>query len=328
VGFLDIFKDLFSPKKKKKSEDGGDRPSVRAKAKAAEKVKAAKKAEAAKPQKKSPRVNVEKRFDLMGRIGQGSMSKVWRARDRKLGKTVCLKVLDKEKTAKFEARFVGLKRPTEGAILTDLRHKNIVQTFEHGLTSKGEQFLVMELVEGVGLNFLIETGAPQLQGNRCNYLIQIADGLDYMHRKGYLHRDICPRNIMVDQESVVKLIDFGLSIPYTPDFCKPGNRTGTTDYLAPEIIKRNTTDHRVDLFALGVTAYEIFTGQLPWEKKQDSMQTLLTHLSQNARKPQDLKPDLDPKIVKFLIKSVARDPNDRFQTALEFREAVKSLPQS
>jgi hypothetical protein len=144
VGFLDIFKDLFSPKKKKKSADGGDNPAAKgkaaAKAKAAEKVKADKKAEAAKSPKKLPRVNIEKRFDLVGRTGQGSMSKVWRARDRKLGKTVCLKVLDKVKTAKFEARFVGLKRPSEGAVLTDLRHKNIVQTFEHGLTSKGEQF--------------------------------------------------------------------------------------------------------------------------------------------------------------------------------------------
>ncbi len=85
------------------------------------------------------------------------MSKVWRARDRQSGRTVCLKILDKEKTAKFEARFPGLKSPSEGVICMEMRHKNIVQTYEHGLTTKKEPYLVMELVDGMGLNFLIET---------------------------------------------------------------------------------------------------------------------------------------------------------------------------
>ena len=78
---------------------------------------------------------------------------------RDLGRTVCLKVLDKQKTATFEARFRGLKRPTEGAIGVGLRHKNVVQTYEYGLTTEGEQYLVMELIDGMGLNFLIETGS-------------------------------------------------------------------------------------------------------------------------------------------------------------------------
>src|SRR5207237_6333095 len=84
-----------------------------------------------------PKIDVNKRFELLGRTGQGSMSKVWRARDRSLGRIVCVKLLDKEKTAKFEARFIGLHRPMEGAICTALRHKNVVQTFEYGLTTAG-----------------------------------------------------------------------------------------------------------------------------------------------------------------------------------------------
>ncbi|HYT87144.1 MAG TPA: serine/threonine-protein kinase, partial [Gemmataceae bacterium] len=228
------------------------------------------------PGAKLPRINVSKRFDLLGRTGQGSMSKVWRARDRQSAKTVCLKVLDKEKTAKFEARFVGLKRPMEGAICAALKHKNVVQTYEYGMTSDNEQYLVMELIDGMGLNFLIETRSPQLAGKRVDLLLQTAEGLGYVHKQRYLHRDICPRNIMVTNEGVVKLIDFGLTIPYQPAFCKPGNRTGTPNYLAPELVRRSTTDHRVDLFALGVTAYELYTGQLPWEKAE-SLQTLLSH---------------------------------------------------
>ncbi|MCC6421777.1 MAG: serine/threonine protein kinase [Gemmataceae bacterium] len=273
-----------------------------------------------------PRINVSKRFELLGRTGQGSMSKVWRARDRQLGRTVCLKLLDREKTAKFEARFPGLKRPMEGAICTALKHKNVVQTFEHGWTTEKEQYLVMELIDGMGLNFLIETSSPKLESNRVEILSQVAAGIGYVHRARYLHRDICPRNIMVTQEGVVKIIDFGLTIPYRPEFCRPGNRTGTPNYLAPELIKRMTTDHRVDLFALGVTAYEMYTGDLPWEKAE-SMQTLLSHMNTPPRDPRERRPEMDEKTAAFLLRAVERDPNKRFQDADEFREALKTLPE-
>jgi serine/threonine protein kinase len=278
-----------------------------------------------KPKSKLPIIDVSKRFDLLGRTGQGSMSKVWRARDRNIGRVICLKILDKEKTAKFEARFPGLNRPMEGAVCTLMRHKNIVQTFEYGLTKEKQQYLVMELIDGMGLNFLIETRSPNLKGRRGDYLMQIADGLDYIHRQGYIHRDICPRNVMLTQEHIVKIIDFGLTVPYRPEFCKPGNRTGTPNYLAPEIIKRITTDHRVDLFALGVTAYELYTGEVPWEKSL-SLQTLQSHLNSPGKDPRDFKPDLDKSVAAFLIKAIERDPRDRFQTAAEFRDAVKELP--
>jgi serine/threonine protein kinase len=275
---------------------------------------------------KLPRIKVRTRFELLGRTGQGSMSKVWRARDRTLGRVVCVKILDKEKTAKFEARFPGLHRPMEGAICTALRHKNVVQTFEYGLTTDGEQYLIMEFIEGVGLNFLIETRSPQLKGKRKELLWQIADGLDYIHQQGYLHRDMCPRNIMVTPNGIPKIIDLGLALPYRPEFCRPGNRTGTPNYLAPELIKRLTTDHRVDLFALGVTAYEMFTGQLPWEKTQ-SLPTLMSHMNNPGRDPLEFRPDLDEQTVQFLIRAIQRDPRERFQTAVEFREAVKRLPE-
>lgn len=281
---------------------------------------------AKKKRDNTPRTDIKDRFDLEQRIGQGSMSKVFRARDRKLGRQVCLKILDKEKTARFDARFVGLNRPHEGIVSASLTHRNCVRTYEWGVTKEGEIFLVMELIEGVGLNFLIETGAKQLQGNRFEYLCQAAEGLHYLHDKGYMHRDICPRNMMVTTQGVLKLIDFGLSIPNTPDFQKPGNRTGTANYMAPELIKRVTTDHRVDLFALGVTAYEVFTARLPWEGTQ-SLQTMLSHLNAPARDPREVNPALPDPIVKLLLKACERDPRDRFQTALEFREACRRLEQ-
>lgn len=276
--------------------------------------------------KKLARVDLKRRFELQGRTGQGSMSRVWRAYDKTLGRTVCLKILDKEKTAKFEARFVGKSKPSEGDICMSLKHLNIVKTFEHGLSKQGEPFLVMELIEGVGLNFLIETRSPKLRGHEVDVLSQLADALAYLHREKFLHRDLCPRNVMVTNDGVVKLIDFGLTIPYRPEFCQPGNRTGTPDYLPPEVIRRQSTDHRVDLFALGVTAFEVYTGFLPWERSQGSMEALQKHINSPGKDPREFRPDLDDATRTFLVKAIERDVRERFQSALDFRQALQALP--
>lgn len=303
VGLFDSLKKLFG---------GGD---------------GAKKPTRTKTREASARVDISKRFDLRGRTGQGSMSKVYQAFDNKIGRTVGLKLLDKEKTSKFEERFKiqGLSKPGEGDISMSLRHPNILTTYEHGITLKGEPFIVMEWIEGLGLNYLIETRNVQLDGKRVDYLMQLADAINYLHSQKFLHRDLCPRNVMVTVDGLVKLIDFGLTVPYSPEYCKPGNRTGTADYLAPEIIKRMTTDHRVDLFALGVTAYEVFTGQLPWERSLSSEETLRRHLNAPPRNPRDLNPKLDEEISQILLKSIDKDPKGRFPSARAFKEALENL---
>jgi serine/threonine protein kinase len=277
------------------------------------------------PKRGLKRTNIEKRFELSGRTGQGSMSKVYRAYDRDLARYVCLKVLDKVKTQKFEERFKGMKKPTEGEICLALRHDNIVRTYEHGVTFKGEPYLVMEWVEGLGLNYLVDTKSPQMAGNRINYLNQLCDAVQYMHDNKWLHRDLCTRNVMIDKEGVLKLIDFGLTIPYTPLFCTGGNRTGTTDILAPEIIKRKPITHRVDLFALGVTAWEVFIGHTPWERSPSSEETFHRRLNTPARNPRDLKKGLEEDLARLLLKSVAMDPNDRYASATAFKEALAKL---
>ena len=271
--------------------------------------------------------NVAKRFELQGRTGQGSMSRVFKAYDKDIGRNICLKLLDKVKTKRFEERFktMGLKKPPEGEVCASLNHKNCVKTYEHGITTEGEPYLAMEWIEGLGLNYLIETNSPQIQGQRMNYLGQLCDAVTYLHGVKYLHRDICPRNVMVDKDGVIKLIDFGLTIPYTPPFCVPGNRTGTVDYLAPEIIKRMSTDHRVDLFSLGVTAYEMFTGALPWERSPSSEETLRRHMNHPPRDPKDVKKDMELDLARVLLKSVDRDRNVRYPSASQFKEAMLKL---
>jgi serine/threonine protein kinase len=182
----------------------------------------------------------------------------------------------------------------------------------------------MELVDGVGLNFLIETKHKDLEGNRVNYLSQYALGIDFMHKAGFLHRDICPRNVMVNKDGVVKIIDLGLAIPYKPEFCRPGNRTGTTMYLAPELIRRSPTDHRVDMFALGVTAYETFTANYPWEKGS-SQEVLKAIVNNTPRDPREFREDLTDDVVKFLLKGIERDADRRFQNPMEFRAVLAQL---
>ncbi len=272
-------------------------------------------------------VNVAKRFDLQGKTGQGSMSKVYKAYDRTLGRTICLKLLDKVKTKKFEERFKGLKvkKPTEGQICVKLNHPNLVTTYEHGVTTDGEPYLVMEWVEGKGLSYYVDSKSKHLDGKRVHYVAQLCDAITYLHGQKFLHRDLCPRNIMVTTDDVVKLIDFGLTVPYAPEYCGPGNRTGSPEYLAPEIIKRMATDHRVDLFALGITAYEMFTFDMPWERSVSSEETFRRRMNTPPRSAKVLNPKLDDDVVKVLNKSVAKERNERYSSAEEMKAAFLGL---
>ena len=178
-----------------------------------------------KKKPKIEKVDLTKRFDLIGRVGQGSMSQVWRARDARTGQMVALKVLDRMKTERFESRFIGLHKPTEGAVATQLRHPHIVRTLECGWTTEGEQYLVMEFIEGIGLSYLVDTQNKLMRANRLRLMIQLGDAVTYLHRQNWIHRDLCPRNVLLDTENRIKLIDFGLVVPNTADFRRPGNRT-------------------------------------------------------------------------------------------------------
>lgn len=278
-----------------------------------------------KGRKPLKRIDISKRFEGLVRTGQGSMSRVFRTYDREIGRTVALKLLDKAKTKRFEERFPGLNKPSEGEICLAIKHENVVRTYEHGVTTEGEPYLIMEWVEGLGLNYLVETKAAQLNGKRIEYLGQLCDALQFMHDSKWLHRDLCPRNVMVDKEGHLKLIDFGLTIPYTPPFCAPGNRTGTPDYLAPELVMRRPTDHRVDMYALGVTAYEVFTGALPWERTPSSEENFRRRLNTPPRNPRELNPKLEEDVAEFLLKGIAKDSQLRFGSAREVKDALARL---
>ena len=217
------------------------------------------------------------------------------------------------------------KRPTEGEVAVQLKHPHIVQTYECGITTKNEQFLVMEFVEGVSLSFLIDMQNEIMLKNRLRFVIEMGEGIEHFHRLNFIHRDICPRNVILDSEYSIKLIDFGLVVPNTPEFQAPGNRTGTANYMAPELIKRQRTDQRIDVFAYAVTCYEMFSKQLPWQGAE-TIDMVMQHINQP---PDDLRehcPEIDSRISDAIMKGLALDPRERWQSMgammAPFREMV------
>lgn len=271
---------------------------------------------------KRRRIDITKRFELIGRVGQGSMSKVWRSRDLTTGRIVALKILDKEKTKKLDARFPGLNRPSEGEVAVQLQHPHIARTYEFGYTRDDEQFLVMEFIEGVGLSYLVDVQNEVMQRNRLRFMIELGEAISYFHHGKWIHRDICPRNVMVDRENSIKLIDFGLVVPNTPPFQKPGNRTGTANYMAPELIRRQRTDQRIDVFSFAVTCYEMQTRLLPWDAAQ-SLEAAMARLNSPPTDIREHAAGIDDHVAKAIMKGLAVDPRDRWQTVDEMVAALR-----
>ena len=138
--------------------------------------------------------------------------------------------------------------PSEGEIGQAIVHKNVVMTFEFGLTTANEQYILMEYVTGKGVNHLIKERNSKMVTNRLKLIRQMCHAIQAVHEAGFIHRDICPRNfIAAANVHELKLIDFGLTVPDKEPFRMPGNRTGTPQYMAPEIVRRRKTDLRVDV---------------------------------------------------------------------------------
>lgn len=271
------------------------------------------------------KVDVQKRYQFMREAVSGTMSEFYMARDRQTDQIVGLKILDRNKTQSLEARFKGLDKPTEGKIASSFNHPLIVTTLQYGMTTNDEQFIVMEFLDGPGLNSLIVGKSPLLDGNRLTLLRQMAEALKVVHDAGYIHRDICPRNFVCAKDATsLKLIDFGLTVPAERQYMQPGIRTGTPNYMAPEVVRRKPTDKRLDVFALGVSIYEMFAFDLPWVRGSDG----LAAMSHGASKPKpvaDHYPKIDPRLDAAILKCIENDPDERFQSVDDFLKAIRQL---
>src|SRR5207247_9157553 len=211
-------------------------------------------------------------------------------------------------------------------IATSFKHPRIVSTFSHGITTNDEQFLVMEFLDGPGLNSLIIGRSKLLDGNRLTLARQAAEALEAVHEAGYIHRDICPRNFVCSKDATsLKLIDFGLTVPAEKDFMLPGNRTGTPNYMAAEVVRRKATDQRLDIFAYGVSMYELFAFDLPWQRGSDG-RAAMAH-GQSAPPPlRKLYPKIHPVLEAAIHKCMEADPDQRFQSITQFLKAISRLP--
>jgi serine/threonine-protein kinase len=274
----------------------------------------------------SSKLDVNERFELLREAVSGTMSKFYMARDRETEQVVGLKIADKEKLAAFEARFQGLRKPSEGEIAMPLKHSNLVETLEHGVTTDGLPYLVMEFLEGPGLHALIKDEDSILQGKRLNLIRQMADAIDYLHEQDYIHRDICPRNfICMPDAGSLKLIDFGLTLPATDVFMQPGNRTGTPTYMSPEVSRRRKTDKRLDIFSFGMTAYHLCSFDFPWPV---SDKPALSALAYDTSEPTDLLeycPDLNKQLSAAIMQCLAANPAARPPTGREFSRLIREV---
>lgn len=258
------------------------------------------------------RTDLNERFEIVREAVHGTMSNFHMAIDRRENRIIGLKILDTEKTAAFEARFKGLKKPWEGAIALKLKHPRIVETYEADRAKDGRQFIVMEYIEGTGLNVLLNSRDRIVEGKRHVLIKQMAEAIEAVHKAGFIHRDVCPRNFIASPDSMsLKLIDFGLTLPAEPPYMLPGNRTGTPLYLAPEIVRRKNTDQRVDIFALGVTCYQLCTYEFPWPSSDTTGRGALQHDNVAPVPILQKRPKLNPILARTIMQCMSADPNNR-----------------
>ncbi|MCE5269488.1 MAG: serine/threonine protein kinase [Planctomycetaceae bacterium] len=269
-------------------------------------------------------LNVSKRFVLLHEAISGTMSSFYMARDLRTGQIVGLKLLDPQKTTAFESRFKGLKKPSEGSIAAQLKHPNIVETLESGKTTEGAPYVVMEYLEGPNMNAALAARDPCLEGRRVHFIRQAAEAIAAVHEAGFIHRDVCPRNFMLtNNRQDLKLIDFGLAVPATRWFMQPGNRTGTPNYMAPELVRRRETDQRLDVFAFGVTAYEICTFELPWTRGSTGMAAM-----SHNQPPVDIRkyrPELAPALARAIHSCIEPELPKRCPSINDFLRLIRKV---
>lgn len=280
----------------------------------------------AKP--KGSKVNLERRFTIVSEGPQGSMSKVYRALDKQTGRTVCLKIQNPEKNEAAAARAAREQRPDEGEIGSKIIHPNVVRTIEYGISTRNEHFVVMEYIDGVSLKYVREARSASTLSEKVELLAQAAEGLAAFHAAGFIHHDLNPCNYLVNREGQVKLIDFGLSVPNTPAFRKPGNRTGTLDYMAPELVRREPIDEGIDIFAFGSLAFEFLTDKLPYQAA-NSMASMMARMNSEPLDPIKANPNLPAPLLDLLRKLTARRKSERWpkmSTAAEkLRKTIERL---
>ncbi len=271
----------------------------------------------------SGKVDLWKRFERMRESTSGTMSTFYKVRDLKTGEILGLKVVDAAKAAPVEGRYKSLGKQSEGEIGQQISGPNIVQTKEWGTATTGDPFIVQEFIEGSLLHSLIAAKKQFSPAERLDLVRQAATAIAAVHDAGFVHRDICPRNYILRPDGRLVLIDFGLTVPDKPAFLQPGNRVGTPNYMAPEVVRRRQADKRLDIFSFGITAYEICTGRAPWPKGSTGKAAMA-----HDTPPNDIReawPEIPPPLATAIMACLSAEPDRRPESMARFLTAISAV---
>ena len=250
-------------------------------------------------------------------IGHGAFSIVYKGEHKDLNMPVVIKMMRHDLALYPE--FMNSFR-NEAKTIASLNHEHIVKVYDFDERYR-TLFIIMEYVRGDSLTDMISHLRTLPAKLVVNFLDQICSALEYAHQRGIVHRDINPSNIIIQPNDQLKIFDFGLACPTgTEDF----SNTGTASYMAPEQIEGDPVDPRTDIYALGITVYEMVTGQRPFP--EDDLKSLLDlHLSHNIPDPARIVPDLPELLRNFIIKAGRRNPAERYQNVAEAIEDLQPL---
>jgi serine/threonine-protein kinase len=256
-------------------------------------------------------VTLDGRYHVLERIASGGMGEVFRAHDAVLAREVAIKVLHRSLAGDpaFVERFRREARAAAG-----LSHPNIVAVYDWGAVD-GIYYMVMEYVRGPSVRHLLNERGRLEPAQAVEILRQTLLALGHAHHEGFVHRDMKPENLLVTREGVVKVADFGLARAYADGrVTQAGAVTGTVQYLAPEQIRGEPADPRSDLYSLGILAYELVTGKLPFTG-ETAMAVAYKHLSDRVPAPSASVPDLPPELDGFVASATDRDRELRPESA-------------
>jgi serine/threonine-protein kinase len=264
---------------------------------------------------------LDERFQITGVINRSAMSSVFKALDLKTGRPVALKVPlpGLEADAAAFSRFVR-----EEEIGGTLDHPGILKIIQVADTEKSRPYIVMELLEGQTLDRLMQQVRPLPEADALPIMSQVCTAVQYLHEHGVTHRDLKPQNVMLCADGSIRIMDFGIAKAAASRRITFGGFSptmGTPDYMAPEQVKGQRGDERTDIYALGAILYEVLTGRVPFEGETAYM-IMNARLIGDPVAPRARNPEIRPQVEEIILRAMARDPKDRFQSASELRAAV------
>jgi len=257
------------------------------------------------------------KYEVIDVIGTGGMGIVFRAHDQAIGRTVAIKMLrqtDPAATAGSVDRFFSREMKSTG----NLHHKNIVTVYDSG-EQDGNPYLVMEYLEGDAVSKVIAERRPIPMVEKLDVVVQICDGLQYAHDRNIIHRDIKPANVILLADGTAKIVDFGVArvVGGESTIVQAGQLVGSLYYLSPEQINSLPIDGRSDIFSTGILLYEFLTNQLPF-KGADAASTFVKILTDEPQPLARFVHDIPPAMQTVIHRALAKNVNDRYQTAEEF----------